>query len=71
MSEVIAFFAQIYIIYLLWSNLDFLGGGFMFAKWIPWIGLAVVSVGFAGALYLKRVSPEKYERIGRLIIDGD
>jgi hypothetical protein len=43
----------------------------MFAKWIPWIGLAVVAVGFAGALYLKRVSPEKYERIGRLIIDGD
>jgi amino acid transporter len=71
LCPVIAFFAQIYIIYLLWSNLDFLGGGFMFAKWIPWIGLAVVSVGFAGALYLKRVSPEKYERIGRLIIDGD
>jgi hypothetical protein len=71
LCPVIAFFAQIYIIYLLWSNLDFLGGGFMFAKWIPWIGLAVVAVGFAGALYLKRVSPEKYERIGRLIIDGD
>ena len=70
LCPVIAFVAQIYIIYLLWSNLDFLGGGLTFANWIPWIDLAVVVIGFAGALYLKSSNPEKYERIGRLINTG-
>lgn len=67
----IAFVAQIWMIYLLWSNLDFIGGGFAFARWIPWIDLAVVVVGFAGAVYLKRANPAKYERIGRMIMAGE
>jgi amino acid transporter len=70
LCPVVAFIAQIYIIYLLWSNLDFLGGGLAFAKWIPWIDLAVIAIGIAGALYLKTSDPEKYERIGRLINTG-
>jgi amino acid transporter len=70
LCPLIAFVAQIYIIYLLWTNLDFLGGGLGFANWIPWIDLGVVVVGFLGALYLKTSNPEKYERIGRLINTG-
>ena len=70
LCPVVAFLAQIYIIYLLWNNLDFLGGGLAFANWIPWIDLAVVVIGIAGALYLKTSDPAKYERIGRLINTG-
>lgn len=70
LCPIIAFAAQIYIIYLLWDNLDFLGGGLAFANWIPWINLAIVVIGFVGALYLKTADPAKYDRIGRLINTG-
>ena len=70
LCPVVAFLAQIYIIYLLWNNLDFLGGGLAFANWIPWLDLAVILIGIAGALYLKTSDPAKYERIGRLINTG-
>jgi hypothetical protein len=48
----------------------FLGGGYRFADWIPWIDLAVVLIGIAGAFYLKSSDPKKYEEIGRLIYEG-
>ena len=70
LCPVVAFLAQIYIIYLLWNNLDFLGGGLGFANWIPWLDLAIILIGIAGALYLKTSDPAKYERIGRLINTG-
>lgn len=70
LCPVVAFLAQAYIIYLLWNNLDFLGGGLTFANWIPWINLAIIAIGILGAYYLKSSDPGKYERIGRLINTG-
>ncbi len=69
-APLISFVAQIYIIYLLFSNIDFLGGGLAFADWILWINLAVIAVGILGALWLKSARPQVYDQLGRLIYEG-
>src|SRR5262249_6807068 len=65
-----SFLAQIYVIYLLVSQMGFLGAGVPFANWLIWIDLVVLAVGLAGAFYLKRSDPQKYDQIGRLIFQG-
>jgi amino acid transporter len=69
-APLIGFVAQLYVIYLCLSNMAFLGGGYRFADWIPWIDLVVVLLGIGGAFYLKSSDPKKYEEIGRLIYEG-
>jgi amino acid transporter len=70
LAPAIAFVAQIYIIYLLWANIDFLGGGLSFAHAIPWIDLGILAVGFLAAFWLKSAKPEIYDQIGRLLYEG-
>ncbi len=69
-APLIGFVAQLYVIWLCLTNMAFLGSGYRFADWIPWIDLAVVLLGIAGAFYLKSSNPKKYEEIGRLIYEG-
>ena len=69
-APLIAFLAQAYIVYLLFANIDFLGGGFAFADWILPIVIAVLVAGVAFAAYLKSAKPEVYDQIGRLIYEG-
>ena len=69
-APAIAFLAQLTVIGLLVSNLDFLSGGYTLAKWIPGMAAAVMLLGIAIAFYLKRSAPEKYESIGRMIYEG-
>jgi amino acid transporter len=69
-APIIAFLAQLYVVYLAVSKMDFLGGGFRFADYIIWIDLAVLAIGILGALYIKSRDPRKYEEIGRLIYEG-
>jgi amino acid transporter len=69
-APAIAFLAQIAILYLLFSNMDFLGGGLPFANWILWINLAVLVIGYAGALYLKSAKPQVYDQLGRMLYEG-
>lgn len=69
-APVIAFVAQIYIIYLLFDNIEFLGGGLAFANWILWINLAIIAVGVVGALILKSAKPQVYDQLGRLLYEG-
>lgn len=66
----LAFLSQAVVVYLCLTNMDFLGGGFSFANWIPWIDLAVLVLGIAGAFYLKSSNPARYEKIGRMIYEG-
>ena len=66
-APVLAFVAQIYVIYLCISNLAFVGGGFGFANLIPWIDLGVAVLGILFALYLKKNDPIKFDQIGRFI----
>lgn len=70
LAPLIAFAAQMYIIWLLFSNIGFLGGGLGFANYILWIDLAIVVTGFVGALYLKRAKPDVYNRLGRMMYEG-
>ena len=69
-GTLIAFFAQVYVIYLCIIHMDFLGGGLRFADYIIWIDLAVLVVGVLYAFYIKAADPEKYDKIGRLIYEG-
>jgi amino acid transporter len=54
---------MIYVIYLLFKNLDFAAGAAAsspFFKAIPWIVLAVAVIGIAYALLLRKTQPEIY-----------
>jgi hypothetical protein len=57
-------------VYLLFSNIEFLGSGYGYAKWLGPIDLLVVLAGVGAAFYLKQRRPDKYERAGRLINEG-
>ncbi len=69
-APILAFVAQGYVIYLCISNMAFLGGGFAFANYIPWIDLGVVVLGLLYAFYLKSADPAKFDKIGRLVYQG-
>ncbi len=69
-APALAFVSQAYVVYLALTNMDFLGGGFSFANWIPWIDLAVLVIGIGGALWLKTSNPARYDKIGRMIYEG-
>jgi amino acid transporter len=69
-APLIAFAAQVVVLYLCIANMDFLGGGFRFANWIVWIDLAALAIGIVGAFYIKSKDPVKYDQIGRLIYEG-
>jgi amino acid transporter len=66
----ISFIAQVVVIYLLFKNLLFLGGGYHYAVWLGPIDLVVVLLGLGGAFYLKARKPAKYESAGRLVNEG-
>lgn len=70
LAPAIALVAQAFVIYLLLTNISFLGSGINFANWIPEIALAVFLIGLGGAMYFKRTDPAKYEMIGRLVYRG-
>jgi amino acid transporter len=63
----LAFLAQAYVLWLCASHMDFLGGGFAFARYIPAIDIAVFALGLIGALGIRMSNPAKFEQIGRLI----
>ena len=63
---------MLYVVYLLFSNLSFAGGGAagspMF-KAIPYIVLGTFVVGLVLVLLLRRRSPEVYKAIGRTVLE--
>src|SRR5215469_8712372 len=71
LAPAIAFVSQLFVIYLLFANIGFLGASsYSYAYWLGPIDLAVVLGGIAFAFYLKRRDPARYERAGRLINEG-
>jgi len=70
LAPIIAFVTQAYIVYLLFKNITFLGGGYSLANWLGPIDLAVFLIGLGYAFYLKSRNPEKYATIGRMIHEG-
>ena len=70
LAPIISFVAQAVVLWLLFSNIDFLGGGLSFANHIWWIDALIVILGIAIAFWLKSAKPTVYDRIGRLIYSG-
>ncbi len=67
---IIALISQLYLVYLLISQLETLGGTGAFGHAIPYIGVAIILVGLIWGFVLRSSSPETYARIGRLVNDG-
>jgi amino acid transporter len=70
LAPAISFLAQVYVIYLLFTNIGFLGAGYSYANWLGPIDLLVIALGIGVAFYLKSKNREKYESAGRLINEG-
>ena len=69
-APVLATVSQVYVLYLAIKNLDFLGSGYSYAKWLCWGDLVIFLVGLGYAFYLKSRDRAKYETIGRMINQG-
>jgi amino acid transporter len=69
-APIIATVTQALVLYLAISNLDFLGSGYSYAKWLVWGDLAIFLAGLGYAFYLKRNDRAKFETVGRMINQG-
>jgi amino acid transporter len=66
-APIIAFISQAAVVFLLFQNIDFIGGGLHFVRYLPWIDGGIFVLGIAFAFYIKSAQPEKYKTLGRLI----
>lgn len=63
---------MLYVVYLLFSNLSFAGGGASgspFLHAIPYIVLATFLLSAGAALWLRRARPEAFQEIGRTVLE--
>jgi len=67
LAPIISFLGQAFVLYLLFTNIDFVSSGLGFARWLGPIDLLVIAAGVGLAFYLKSNQPEKYNTLGRLI----
>src|SRR5258708_33798912 len=68
LAPLISFFSQAYVVYLLFTNIDFLGAGsYSYANWRAPRDAVVVLAGGGAAFYFKRSRPAKYAQAVRLI----
>ena len=67
LAPIISFIGQAVVLYLLFTNIDFVSGGLGFARWLGPIDLVIIAGGIGLAFYLKSSQPEKYQTLGRLI----
>ncbi|MFI5282824.1 MAG: APC family permease [Candidatus Dormibacterales bacterium] len=67
LAPIISFVGQVFVLYLLFTNIDFIGSGLSFVRWLGPIDLAIFVVGIALAFYFKSTQPDKYQTLGRLI----
>ena len=64
--------SMIYVVYLLYDNLDFAGGAAAkspFFHAIPWMVIGVFVLGLVGVLWLRAARPEVYRSIGRTVLE--
>jgi len=70
LAPLISFFSQAYVVYLLFTNVTFLGNGYGYANWLGPIDAVIVLAGVGTAFYFKKYRPAKFEQAGRLINEG-
>ncbi|MGE5260519.1 MAG: APC family permease [Actinomycetota bacterium] len=68
-APLIAFFAQVYLVYLLVVNLETFGGSGSFGSNIPYIALATIIWGFVWGVVLRVAAPAVHAKIGRLVFN--
>ena len=61
---------QLFVIYLLFDNLNSIGGTKGFTPYIAWTGLLIVVLGIAAAAGIRAKNPQVYDRIGRYVNSG-
>jgi amino acid transporter len=66
-APVIAFVAQMYLVYLLVVNLETFGGTGGFGGRIPAIAAAIIGFGLIWGIALRWMAPQAYARIGRMV----
>ena len=66
-APLVAFVAQVYLVYLLVANLATFGGAGAFGANIPWIALGIVVWGFVWGIVLRVAAPATHAKIGRLV----
>ena len=65
LAPLLSFFSQAFVVYLLFTNIGFLGASsYSYAYWLGPIDLAVVLIGIGAAFYYKKRDPAKYEKAG-------
>ncbi|MFA9230325.1 MAG: APC family permease [Microgenomates group bacterium] len=65
----VSFFVQVYLVYLLVSNLSTFAGTSGFAQAIPVLSLGVILFGLIWGFALKRLNPAGYANIGHMVND--
>lgn len=68
-APLIAFVAQVYLVYLLVVNLETFGGTGDFGTRIPLIALGIVVWGFVWGIILRVAAPETHAKIGRMVFN--
>jgi amino acid transporter len=66
-APIIAFVAQVYLVYLLVGNLETFGGTGAFGHSIPTIAAAIIVIGFIWGFALRFLAPDTYAKIGRMV----
>jgi amino acid transporter len=66
-APLIAFVAQMYLVYLLVGNLETFGGTGSFGSRIPIISAGIIAFGLVWGFALRALAPETYARIGRMV----
>ena len=67
LAPIISFVGQAFVLYLLFTNIDFVSGGLGFARWLGPIDIGIFALGIALAFYIRNAQPDKYKTLGRLI----
>src|SRR6202050_4781230 len=70
LAPLLAFISQAYVVYLLFTNIDFLGGGYSYANILGPIDAGVVALGVCAAFYFKRSRRAKAEKAGLRLDEG-
>ena len=65
-APIISFVVQIWLVYLLISNLATLGG----QSWLIYAGAAVILIGLVWGFVLRSSNPEAYKNIGHMVNEG-
>lgn len=69
-APILSTIGQGIVLYLAIKNLNFLGSGYSYTKWLVWGDLLIFLGGLGYAFYIKSNDKAKFDTIGRMINEG-